>query len=159
MGYSQMHVSRLLARALETLRSHVRIRTSLSPRRNEFLVGHPGLVSATAAEGRKLALSNLRRCCVGPPQRPLQALEGPATIRISSVRLSRTGDGSLLSDVVADLGRWVNFSMVDTNRRLAHALGDLAVKMQAEQGGEATLHAGVTAAADVTPSIPATSRP
>jgi GAF domain-containing protein len=53
--------------------------------------------------------------------------------------------------VVADQGRWVNFIMVDTDRRLAQSLGDLAVQMQTEQGGEATLHAIVAAAADIVP--------
>ena len=38
--------------------------------------------------------------------------------------------------------------MVDSNRRLAQSLGDLAVLMQAVQGSEATLHAIVAAAAD-----------
>lgn len=53
--------------------------------------------------------------------------------------------------MVADLCRWVNSTMVDANWRVAQSLGDLAVKMQAEQGSEATLHAIVAAAADVVP--------
>lgn len=53
--------------------------------------------------------------------------------------------------MVADRCRWVNFTMPDMNRRLAQSLGDLAVQMQAEQGGESTLRAIVAAAADVVP--------
>ena len=93
LGYSQMHISRLLTRALDTLRSHVRqpdlavTATQRIPRRPSWLsLGYGG-------GGRKLALSNLRRCCVGRRNAHC-TLEGPATIRISSVRLSQQATGA-----------------------------------------------------------------